>query len=375
MALSIGIVGLPNVGKSTLFNALTRKSVPTENFPFCTIDPSVGVVAVPDERLKKLGALSQSEKVIPAAVEFVDIAGLVGGASAGEGLGNRFLSHIREVQVIAEVVRLFEDPSITHVHGKVNPMDDIEVINLELLLADQETIGRRLGGIEKEVKRGDKEAILEEGVLQKLLQELERGYFVRNIVLRGFSKDERAVIKQLHLLTTKPFLYVLNRKSEGINLEDERYAKLLDFLRGGKHAWIEVDAGVEAELSEVSESDKKEFRREYGVFDNGIDALIQKSYQLLDLITFFTTGPKETRAWTIKRGSTAPQAGAAIHSDFLNKFIRAEVISYEELVRADSIRTGSTQGSAHTLARERGLVRTEGKDYVVQDGDVIEFKI
>lgn len=362
MSLSIGIVGLPNVGKSTLFNALTQKSVSAENFPFCTIDPSVGVVAVPDPRLTKLSLFSKSEKTVPAAVEFIDIAGLVKGASEGEGLGNKFLANIREVDAIAEVVRIFEDPDIVHVHGVVDPMNDIEVINLELVMADLQTVTKRLANIQKDVKRRDKNALFEEKVLRKLEAELIAGTFIRYIVR---NEAEEKIIKNLHLLTAKPILYVLNKKSEGINLDDERYSELMRFLEESHAAWVELDAGVEFELSTVSIEDKQTFRRELGVLDDGIDALIGKGYELLDLITFFTVLSNETRAWTITRGMTIKEAGAVIHTDFRDKFIRAGVIAIGKLFEAGS----------YALAREKGWVRTEGKEYIVQDGDVIEFKI
>lgn len=363
MSLSIGIVGLPNVGKSTLFNALTRKGVLIANYPFATIDPSVGVVAVPDNRLEALARMSRSEKTVPAAVEFVDIAGLVKGASEGEGLGNQFLTNIRETDAIAEVVRLFEDDDIHHVHGDVDPLRDIEVINLELVLADEQTASKRLERLERDAKGGDKAMVAERDVLRQVVPALKAGKAARTVV---FNDAEAGILKTLNLLTAKPMLYVLNRKSGAVNIDAEhgsRWRALQQFIETDRAHAVLVDAGVENDLNDMQGDEKAEFRRELGVSSDGIDDLIKGGYKLLDLISFFTTGEKESRAWTIKRGAKAPEAGAAIHSDFRDKFIRAAVIQWDKLLEAGS----------WASAREKGWVRTEGKEYVVQDGDVMEF--
>jgi len=361
--LSVGIVGLPNVGKSTLFNALTKNAVPAENYPFCTIDPTVGVVAVPDSRLGTLSEISNSEKTIPAIVEFVDIAGLVKGASAGEGLGNKFLANIREVDMIAEVIRIFEDEDVHHVAGVVDPMSDIEVINLELIMADAETVSKRLGTIDREVRGGDKEAAALKALMERLLPHLEVGQLANSLEM---TEEEQKLIKGLHLLTMKPFLYVCNRKQGAFNLDeqnDERWQELTEFFEKSGAQYVMVDAGVEHELKDLEEDEKQEFRREYGTLDSGIGTLIRACYDRLGLMSYFTTGEKETRAWTVPKGSTGPEAGAAIHTDFRDKYIRAQVMTLEDLV---------TSGSK-AAAKEAGKLRTEGKDYIVQDGDVIEF--
>ena len=348
------------------------------NYPFATIDPSVGVVAVPDERLYKLAEFSKTQKTVPAIVEFVDIAGLVKGASAGEGLGNQFLTNIRETDAIAEVVRIFEDDNIIHVDGKINPLKDIEVINLELILADMQTVSKRLANLNREVKSGKKEAIIEAGILTKVQAALEAGKLAGTVKADEF---EAPLLKGMHLLTVKKFMYVLNKKTGGKNLNeiddtgaqlapgatnyDPRWTALLNFFKETGAGYVIVDAGTEHDLKDMTDAEKEEMRAGLGGIDNGIDTLIKKGYELLDLITYFTTGEKETRAWTISRGWTAPLAGTAIHTDFKDKFIRAEVIEWDKLIEAGSF----------GVAREKGLLRTEGKEYVVKDGDVMEFKI
>ncbi|MDQ1300024.1 MAG: ribosome-binding ATPase [Patescibacteria group bacterium] len=361
--MKIGIVGLPNVGKSTLFNALTKAAVPAENYPFCTIDPSVGVVGVPDERLTRLAELSKSEKTLPAAIEFVDIAGLVKGASEGEGLGNQFLSHIREVDAILQMVRFFDDPDVIHVHGDVDPVRDIEIINLELILADQQSVSGRRERLVRDVKSGNKDAVAEDGVLTLIEQALLSGKLARTVEL---SDEDAKRIKSLNLLTRKPILYSFNGKAGGHNLSelnDGRAQAAYDLVESLGGRYVEVDARTEHELNDVASEDKDMFRSELGVQVDGLEALIRGAYETLGLITFFTTGPKETRAWTITRGASAPEAGAAIHNDFKDKFIRAEVVGCDTLV----------QDGSWSAARDKGDIRTEGKTYIVNDGDVMVF--
>lgn len=371
MSLSIGIVGLPNVGKSTLFNALTKNSVPAENYPFCTIDPSVGIVEVNDYRLYALSKMSVSKKTVPAIVEFVDIAGLVKGASEGAGLGNKFLQHIRDTDAILEVVRIFEDDKQIHVENRIDPYLDIQIINLELGLADLATVNKRLETIEKDVKKGDKVAVKFKGAMLKIKECLEADKLANRVLEdKKLDEEEIKLVRDLHLITMKPIMYALNKKSGAKNLDevnDERYQELLKYFKDNNFNYCLIDAKVEDELKDFEGDEKELMRKEIAnnVSDDGIKNLIHEGYKMLGLETYFTTGEDETRGWTIKKNSTAPVAAAAIHTDFQNKFIRAEVVACEDLLASGS----------YKVAKEKGLVRTEGKEYIVKDGDVIEFRI
>ncbi len=351
MALSIGIVGLPNVGKSTLFNVLTKKKVEASNYPFCTIDPNVGVVKVPDERLEKIAKVSQPAKIIPTFIEFTDIAGLVKGAHEGEGLGNQFLSHIRECDAICEVIRDFKDPNIIHVEGEVNPASDQETINMELIFADLKTIEKRLEKVIKELKGNNKEAQKQKEILENIKNILDQGKAVREMT---FKDDDLIFVKSLNLLTIKPIIYALN--------SDEPDQEV-DFNWDGEI--IKINVKMEEEIASLPEEEQVEYLQELNISQSGLDKLISTSYKLLGLETFFTTGKDETRAWTIKKGIKAPQAAAEIHTDFEKGFVRAEVINWEKFIEAGN----------EIKAKELGLVRTEGKDYVVKDGDICNFLI
>lgn len=355
--LRVGIVGPPNVGKSTLFNAVTRQHAPAANFPFTTVDPNVGVVTVPDERLTALGSLSHSEKIVPTTIEFVDIAGLVKGASAGEGLGNQFLAHIREVDAIAEVVRFFPDPNVLHVAGAVNPASDAETINTELALADLQTVEKMLDREQRSAKSGDPVAIRRASAIGKFRDALAAGQPARSASL---TPQEEEVVRDVLLLTRKPLLYVVNLDETQISHAADVVA---DFATT-HHPVVPLSVKIEQELMELPTEDRTTFLQEYGLAHSGLDDLIRASYDLLGLITFLTTGPKETRAWTVRRGAAAPEAAGEIHSDFQKTFIRAETIAWQDLVRAGS----------YPAAREKGLLRDEGKEYIVQDGDVFVFK-
>lgn len=353
--MNIGIVGLPNVGKSTLFKALTKKQVDIANYPFCTIEPNVGVVKVPDDRLAALAELSHSAKIVPTSIEFVDIAGLVKGASQGEGLGNKFLSHIREVDAIAQVIRCFKDNNIIHVAGEPKPLDDIDVINLELIFADMATLEKRMGALKNQMKSGKTHALEETlAIYEKIYAALEAGTTANTLSL---SDEEKELVRDLCLLTLKPFLYVLN-VDEAADIEDTSFAEIERKLAG--YSLVKLCAQQEADMAELSDEEV----RELGMKRTGLDLFIVAAYRLLDLITFLTTGPDETRAWTIRQGTKAPQAAGVIHTDFERGFIRAETVNWKDLIEA----------GGEVAAKEKGLIRSEGKEYVMKDGDVVVFR-
>lgn len=362
MGLTCGIVGLPNVGKSTLFNAITKAGAEAANYPFCTIDPNVGVVEVPDKRYDKLVEMVKPRSSVPAVVEFVDIAGLVKGASQGEGLGNKFLSHIREVNAIVQVVRAFRDENVTHVEGKINPVRDIEIINTELVLADMDTISRRLERTRKLARSGDKKSVAELEVLERVNTALEAEKPVRSL---GLTEDEEKLISDLHLLTGKPILYVANVAEEDLpEMENEYVTAIREYAQAEGAEVVTVCAKIEAEIAELGEEEAKEFLADLGLEESGLNRLIRAAYHLLGLVTFFTAGEQEVRCWTIRRGTKAPQAAGVIHSDIERGFIRAETITYEDLVTIGSF----------AQARTQGALRLEGKEYVMQDGDVVYFR-